>query len=93
VACPQGSWPAAVFYLLGHPTPYTYAIIVSAFQRFAPGICYERSSIEANLIDSTNKPNKSTESNSTEFDSTDLHLKPTQLNPTQLNQIHLFLVK
>jgi hypothetical protein len=22
VACPQGGWPAAVFYLFGHPTPY-----------------------------------------------------------------------
>jgi hypothetical protein len=25
VARPQSGWPAAVFYLFGHPTPYTYA--------------------------------------------------------------------
>jgi hypothetical protein len=24
VACLQGRWPAAIFYPLGHPTPYAY---------------------------------------------------------------------
>jgi hypothetical protein len=27
MACPQGWWPAAVFYPLGHPTAYTYIFI------------------------------------------------------------------
>jgi hypothetical protein len=24
VACPQGGWLVAIFYLFGHPTPYAY---------------------------------------------------------------------
>jgi hypothetical protein len=26
VARPQAGWPAAIFYPLGHPTPYAYTI-------------------------------------------------------------------
>jgi hypothetical protein len=27
VACPQGKWPAAIFYPLGNATPYAYATL------------------------------------------------------------------
>jgi hypothetical protein len=34
VAGPQGSWPAAVSYNLGRPTPFAYAVLSKTFEYF-----------------------------------------------------------